>query len=115
MDRTVSGGFDGGLRSGATLGEDHPSATPEHYGGNYRMVEVTSKICGHPWSWKNVPGAGIQLYAPVEITGSTGPQMFCLWSERWVQFEPKGWHDMQMANADLIVRAVNQYLLNGGN
>lgn len=77
-----------------------------------------------PWSWKVVTGAGIEIFAPVHLCesvrlpdgmpkspinvfGMTAPQNTLISAERWVQFEPSGWDEMQRANAEFIVRSVN--------
>jgi len=75
-----------------------------------------------PWVVKDVPGAGLEIHAQVHLAECveyprkpTGPVMiftcveqpapFLIACERWVQFEPKGWHAMQAANAELIALA----------
>lgn len=79
-----------------------------------------------PWTWIDQPGAGIEIFAPVSLVeavelpfkvddpltpinifGLTKPANFQIGYGRWVQFEPKGWHDMQIANAQRIVAFVN--------
>lgn len=72
-----------------------------------------------PWTYADVAGAGLQVKAaltdisgvempvgfppqPAQFFTLTEPQTFCLATERWVQFEPKGWHEMQISNARLI-------------
>jgi hypothetical protein len=74
-----------------------------------------------PWSWQDVPGAGLQIHAPVyQVQGVelpaglekpimiyqlNYPANVQIAFERWVQFDPKGWHEMQVANAKLISAA----------
>jgi hypothetical protein len=82
-----------------------------------------------PWEWRDVAGAGIEICAPIggqikgfmqpgyekhpvkiyQLCGFANVQIAC---ERWVQFEPEGWAEMQKANAALIVRAVNSHASN---
>lgn len=71
-----------------------------------------------PWVARDVPGAGLEIHAPVhlvdmaeldepimtfQLTRPAGHKLIAC--ERWVQFEPKGWHEMQEANAKLIAAA----------
>jgi hypothetical protein len=92
-------------------------------------VSRMQPIIGHtptPWTFRDVSGAGIEICAPVyEMKGVdlprgmpeapihvfqfTSPQNVQVAAERWVQFEPTGWHEMQMANAAFIVEAVNSH------
>ena len=75
-----------------------------------------------PWSYKDVAGAGLEIYGlvhlakavelplgiplvPINIGGMTQPQNVQIAYERWVQFEPKGWHEMQEANIRLMAAA----------
>lgn len=81
-----------------------------------------SKATPGPWEAKYVAGAGFEIHAPIHLTKCveyprppTGPAMvytcverpnpFLIACDRWVQFEPNGWHEMQEANAALIARA----------
>lgn len=79
-----------------------------------------------PWEFHNVSGAGLEIRAPVYRMDAvelprcmpdmpiqtfvfTAPQIVQIVAERWVQFEPTGWAEMQKANAAFIVKAVNNY------
>ncbi len=79
-----------------------------------------------PWAWKDVAGAGLEIYGPVHlaegvvlpkgvpperinICGLTHPQTIQIAYERWVQFAPEGWDEMQKANAALIAAAPELY------
>jgi hypothetical protein len=82
-------------------------------------------MSGHtpgPWRYEDVPSAGLEIMGPVHLVdavelpkgipakpinifGLASPQNVLLSYERWVQFEPKGWHEMQVANARLIAAA----------
>lgn len=77
-----------------------------------------------PWELRDVEGAGLEIHAPVHLvnlvdwppvrkpdkpamvyslTGPAGHKLIAC--ERWVQFEPNGWHAMQEANGRLIAAA----------
>lgn len=75
-----------------------------------------------PWKVEDKKGAGLEIHAPVQLVDTVqwmrpveGPLMtyrladpegmMLIAHERWVQFEPEGWHDMQVANAQLISAA----------
>lgn len=76
-----------------------------------------------PWSYKDTAGAGLEIFGyvgqmaavelpfplppdqPMMFLGLTLPQQVQIAYERWVQFEPNGWHEMQEANAKLIAAA----------
>lgn len=79
-----------------------------------------------PWTYADVFGAGLEIRAPVyqvagvelpkgmpdapiKIFQFTAPQLIQIAAERWVQFEPTGWSEMQEANAAFIVEAVNSH------
>lgn len=79
-----------------------------------------------PWIWVDTPGAGLEILAPVHlceavelplgipekpinIYGLAKPQNILIGYELWVQFSPKGWDEMQCANARHIVRCVNSH------
>ncbi len=82
-----------------------------------------------PWSYRNSLGAGLQILAnpgQMDLGGgarSTGEGPLFIYSlrdrapkveiglgdERWVQFPSDAWNEMQLANAQLIVRAVNAH------
>lgn len=79
-----------------------------------------------PWTFRDVSGAGLEICAPVykmsgvdlprgmpeapiHVFQFTSPQMVQVAAERWVQFEPTGWSEMQEANAAFIVKAVNNH------
>lgn len=79
-----------------------------------------------PWTYRDVSGAGLEICAPVykmagvdlprgmpeapiHVFQFTAPQIVQVAAERWVQFEPKGWSEMQEANAAFIVLAVNNH------
>ncbi len=80
-----------------------------------------------PWEWKDVPGAGLEIRGPVHLVecvelpkgipeipiniyGLAQPQNILIGYERWVQFEPNGWSEMQEANARLIADAPAMHL-----
>ena len=74
-----------------------------------------------PWTWKDNVGAGIEIFGDVQacefvdlprglsnevkIFHMTAPAHLQIACERWLQFEPQGWHEMQIANAELLVQA----------
>jgi hypothetical protein len=79
-----------------------------------------------PWTYRDVSGAGLEIRAPVflakgielpigmpdepiKVFEFTAPQNVQIAAERWVQFEPTGWSEMQEANAAFIVKAVNNH------
>lgn len=79
-----------------------------------------------PWAFRDVSGAGLEIYAPVykmagvdlprgmpngpiHIFQFTAPQIIQIAAERWLQFEPAGWSEMQEANAAYIVKCVNAH------
>lgn len=84
-----------------------------------------SKYTPPPWEAREIHGAGIEIYAPVHLVDTiewpraapTMPIMLfqltepaghkLIACERWVQFEPEGWHEMQWANALLMQEAPN--------
>lgn len=86
------------------------------------MTAGEMKHTAGPWEWRNVSGAGLQIF------GNPGKRDFVEWSttgegpvrffellpdspkftiayERWVQFTRKDWDEMQEANARLIAAA----------
>lgn len=67
------------------------------------------EICGPVYQVKGVELPVGMPNAPIKIFVLTGPAVVQIAAERWVQFEPVGWHDMQAANAALIVEAVNSH------
>lgn len=75
-----------------------------------------------PWTYDDAPGRGLQIYGnpgpmkggpwsptgggPVGVWGLVeSPAPITIGYERWVQFEPEGWSEMQKANARLIAAA----------
>lgn len=81
------------------------------------------KHCPGPWIWKNVAGAGLEIFAPVHLDKAVtmpdgmpqreimiyglvpkSPRLMISY-ERWVQFSPPGWDEMQEANARLMAFA----------
>ena len=83
-----------------------------------------------PWRVEFVPSAGIHIKSTMKVfdkdelvktfsgptsnnvsfyLNSDGCLVANLLYEEWVQFPPEGWDDMQKANADLIVKAVNSH------
>jgi hypothetical protein len=79
-----------------------------------------------PWTYNDVSGAGLEIRGPVYLSKGielprgmpnspikifefTAPQIVQIAAERWVQFEPNGWSEMQQANAAFIVKAVNAH------
>lgn len=90
---------------------------------------MNAKHTSGPWTFYDAPGAGLQICATagaianqvkyfaepafnseahvmeftLRMKHSTQP--IGIADERWVQFEPKGWHEMQEANARLIAAA----------
>lgn len=67
-----------------------------------------------PWRWEDTPGAGLQIFAPipfkancVEFTlkAAEQPVYTLLAYEKWLQFPPKEWNEMQRANAEFLSAA----------
>jgi len=77
-----------------------------------------SKHTPGPWSYKNTPSAGLEIYGDVGallddafadslmIWGFTKQEpKFLISFERWVQFPKSEWDEMQKANAHLVAAA----------
>lgn len=83
-----------------------------------------------PWTWRNVSGAGLQIYGPVAKSAAlagdeyapkmpeqsmffqvpTGQDLRYIMSyEVWTRFQPKWWDEMQEANARLIAATPDLY------
>lgn len=92
---------------------------------NEQLAEIearATKATPGPWTAQDTIGAGWEIFAPVglneavklpfpagetpiNIAGMTPPQKVQIGYERWVQFEPEGWAEMQAANMALIAHA----------
>ncbi len=100
---------------------------------------MNERLTPTSWRWKDVPSAGIQIYAKVPFEANCGEfitkkgfdqPVFQLWSKepsnitradesfkemmlssaQWIQFEPNNWHEMQKQNAELLVTCANSCL-----
>lgn len=88
-------------------------------------TETKPKHTPGPWNAIDVGCAGLQIQAPVNLCtfvelplgmppviftfNMSKPAVVSIAHERWVQFEPKGWHEMQLANAQLIAASPAMY------
>ena len=63
-----------------------------------------------PWKWADNPGSGIEIYGKVPFKSDCAEFVLKadyqrLFSAIWIQFEPREWTEMQIANARLIACA----------
>lgn len=90
--------------------------TPERIAELRRLHEAATP---GPWEFEDRVGAGLELRAsvhlsegvelpsgmparPIRVIEGAGPQKCLLAYERWVQFEPTGWSEMQARNFAFI-------------
>lgn len=71
-----------------------------------------------PWKYENKIGAGLQILASIPFKANCIEFILkddyqvifqMLAHEPWIQFASKEWKEMQKANAEFIVRAVNNH------
>ncbi len=88
----------------------------------------TYKFAPPPWKYVYRVGAGHEIHMPVFEVKTVNlpigipdepiytyslvdPVIVCTACERWVQFEPKGWHEMQEANGKLMAVAPEMFII----